>query len=109
MFELSDNDIIRFWNNINIADTDSCWNWKKCVDKDGYGKWGILRRKQKVSKTLKTHRVSYQLTYGRIPEGLVVCHKCDNPRCCNPYHLFLGTQQDNLADMTNKGRRFCKK
>jgi hypothetical protein len=52
----------------------------------------------------RSHRAAWKLTHGPIPDGLQVLHRCDNPPCCNPAHLFLGTQQDNIADMHKKGR-----
>ncbi len=56
-------------------------------------------------KNQYAHRVAYELATGPIPEGMVVCHRCDTPACINPDHLFVGTQQDNIADMHRKGRR----
>lgn len=89
--------VTRLWRKVDK--TCDCWIWTGYVNPDGYGQIGI--RGQKVSST---HRVAYALTYGLIPEGMKVLHRCDNPPCCNPEHLFLGTQADNVADMINKGR-----
>lgn len=77
---------------------DSCWIWKSSRDQNGYGTFNIDRKPKKSS------RVSYELYKGPIPEGRFVCHKCDNPPCVNPDHLFIGTRKDNMRDMTNKGR-----
>ena len=75
-----------------------CWIWNKFVDDNGYGRLSYN------SKPYLTHRVSYKLFNGEIPKGLFVCHKCDTPSCVNPAHLFLGTHDDNMADMVGKGR-----
>jgi len=88
----------RFWS--KVEKTEGCWEWtaSKVV---GYGQISAGRR---GLQPLKAHRVSYEIVNGRIPSGLFCCHKCDNPACVNPDHLFLGTQKDNLDDMYAKGR-----
>jgi hypothetical protein len=82
---------------------DSCWNWTGAKDGQGYGRFhvGISRNSSKLS-----HRLAYGLSTGDSPEA--VCHKCDNPSCCNPSHLFGGTRADNNRDMTSKGRHWSK-
>lgn len=82
-----------------VTKTDGCWTWNSTKDQDGYGILGFNK------KTLKAHRVSWQMHKGKIPNGLSVLHICDNPECTNPEHLFLGTARDNLLDMIKKGRR----
>lgn len=85
-----------FWANVHKS--DGCWRWAKARRADGYG---ALRVK---GKTIRAHRMAYVLAYGTIPDGLEVCHKCDNPACVRPDHLFLGTHSDNQKDMSEKGR-----
>lgn len=75
-----------------------CFNWTKGKDKDGYGK---IRYN---NQHMRTHRVMYLLHYGVNPDKLLVCHKCDNPSCINPEHLFLGTPKTNMEDKVSKGR-----
>ena len=75
-----------------------CWPWTGAAN----GRYGTVKS---AGRPLLTHRVAWELTHGPIPAGIQVCHKCDNPICVRPTHLFLGTQRDNIADMDRKGRR----
>ena len=88
----------RFYESI-LEDSKGCWIWQKCRDRDGYGRTSIDR------KQIWAHRASWVLHYSEIPRGLCVLHKCDNPPCVNPEHLFLGTNEDNMLDKINKGRQ----
>lgn len=78
---------------------NSCWIWP-WNNKRGRG-YGSLNHNK---KNIRAHRVSYELFYGKIPNGLYICHKCDNPPCVNPKHLFLCTQKENVYDAIKKGR-----
>lgn len=82
--------------------TDACWVWAGDHTPPGYGLISVVRRG--VRKRFYTHRIAYEIAFGPIPDGMLVCHRCDNPPCANPAHLFLGRGSDNHADMTTKGR-----
>lgn len=87
----------RFWAKVDKSST--CWNWTADVNTRGYG-FFALRHGVKIY----AHRYSYQLAAGPIPKGLFICHRCDNPRCVRPDHLFAGTQKQNIQDAVSKGR-----
>lgn len=87
----------KFWE--RVYKTNYCWNWKAGKDEKGYGLFWC-------KKTWRAHRFSWVVHYGEIPNNLHVLHKCDNPKCVNPEHLFLGTNQDNVNDKFKKGRNY---
>jgi|SRR5688572_195378 len=88
----------RFWEKVDIRSLDECWVWKAGCDTEGYGNFSLN------GKQINSHRVAWEQTYGRIPRGKHVLHKCDNPPCCNPGHLFLGNPLMNARDRTKKER-----
>jgi len=92
------NTIYNIWNRIDVRNEDDCWNWMRCKDKKGYGIIGLN------NKSCRVNRFIYKEIYGSIPEGLLVCHKCNNPSCCNPNHLYVGTHADNMKQMVDDGR-----
>jgi DNA-binding transcriptional regulator YiaG len=92
-------DIERFWSYVNIKDFFDCWEWQGSLNKSGYG---IFR---KDGKTVLSHRMAYEFYYGEIPEESLICHKCNNRKCNNPFHTYAGTNQDNMADMVKAGRQ----
>ena len=96
MIYKSDKD--RIFNNINSMTDNGCWEWMGTKLRGGYG--GLSVR----GKTWQAHRFSYVVFIGEIPDGMLVCHACDNPSCVNPNHLFLGTHKTNAEDRVKKKR-----
>jgi hypothetical protein len=86
----------RFWAKVRTS--KGCWEWTACT-RNGYGRLGLN------GGVADAHRLSWEMHYGQIPNGLCVLHHCDNRLCVRPDHLFLGTRGDNIADMDAKGRR----
>jgi hypothetical protein len=84
----------RFWQKVDKSSVDSCWPWKAGKHTFGYG----------VTGEGTAHRIAYELSKGKIPDGMIVRHTCHNPTCCRPDHLIVGTQKDNIQDMIDAGR-----
>jgi len=91
--------IEKLWRNVDVRSDNECWVWTGKTANFGYG---IIQHRRGYA--LRAHRVSWIIKHGQIPPGMVICHKCDNPPCVNPSHLFLGTKQENTNDMVRKGR-----
>lgn len=95
--------IARFWSKVDRSGgPDACWEWQAGRRPGGYGSFGVQIDEWRTMAL--AHRVAWELTNGPIPDGLWVLHRCDNPPCCNPAHLFLGTPKDNTQDAVYKGR-----
>lgn len=87
-------DIAQFWSSVVGGRSNECWEWQGAKNQSGYGKF----------RTRQAHRIAYTLTKGAIPEGHLVRHLCDNPKCCNPSHLLTGTSKDNAQDAVDRMR-----
>jgi hypothetical protein len=92
----------RFRAKVQEGPDDECWPWIGARTKGGYG---VMSGERRGDSPLRGHRVAYELHYGPIPDGLHVRHRCDNPPCCNPAHLVVGTNADNVADKVERGRQ----
>jgi hypothetical protein len=88
----------RFWKHVNK--TDGCWEWTGALYSNGYGRVTVKHGVHKLA-----HREAYKLVWGDIPEGMNICHACDNRKCVRPSHIYAGTQQENVNDMLSKGRQ----
>lgn len=95
----AENIAARFW--AKVDKTGDCWLWTASVHEKGQDCYGIIVVNY---KRIRAHTLAWKMTYGDIPSGMNVLHKCDNPRCVNPEHLFLGTLNDNVQDCIRKGR-----
>jgi DNA-binding transcriptional regulator YiaG len=90
---------VRFWRHVTKGSATECWPFRR------KGKYARFQIGGKGSAHVSAHRYSYQLAHGEIPCGMIVMHKCDNPKCVNPAHLTVGTYRDNTHDMIEKGRK----
>lgn len=95
-------DVFERWNE-KVSKKSDCWEWTGSTTRGGYGHFRLFLDGQ--WKMYKAHRYAYEHYKGAIPQGLLVCHTCDNTKCVNPDHLWLGTAKDNVRDMLNKGRK----
>ena len=98
MMDITRDTLKRFWYNVDKLTKNECWNWLASKKDRGYGRF-VIGAVQEAA-----HRVSWVIHYGQIPNDLCICHRCDNPSCVNPSHLFLGTHADNMLDMKLKDR-----
>lgn len=94
----------RFWARVDVRKQDECWPWIGATKTHSGHGVVPLKNPGQLATTTTAHRVAWALNFGPIPDGQYVLHSCDNPPCCNPRHLWLGTQKDNLHDMAAKGR-----
>lgn len=92
-------EIARFWSRVEVRKDTQCWPWRYGLSDTGYGEFLYCTMGKESA-----HRVAYRIAHGPIPAGLLIRHSCDNPACCNPEHLSLGTHADNVADRVERNR-----
>lgn len=100
--QLTEKEIKKFWAAVQIGMPHECWPYRKTIDVCGYGRFST-RSGPRVR--IQAHRLAFFLHWGIDPEDYTICHDCDNPACCNPSHLFVGTCADNMKDKVRKGRQ----
>ena len=93
---------LSFWSRVEVIDFFDCWEWSGYTNDDGYGRITMYRKGG--FKHYRVHRLAWLLTYGEIPESLMVLHRCGNPSCCNANHLYLGNHDDNMRDKKEHNR-----
>jgi hypothetical protein len=96
--ELTEEQLKRFWAKVDKETENECWEWTAATSSKGYGQFAIGG----VSKS--THRISYIMHKGKIPDGLMICHTCNNPPCVNPNHLYAGSNKENMQQASNEKR-----
>lgn len=101
MIALDERVLVRFWSKVRPSDDQGCWLWLAAINEHGYGMFSVGGRAGRMELA---HRVSWRLINGPVPPGLQVLHRCDNPRCVSPEHLFLGNPRDNSDDKVSKRR-----
>lgn len=100
--QLTPKNIAHFWSKVAVLSDTQCWKWQGPTGRDGYGRFSF--RTNGVIHNVMSHRAAYLLCHQTNPGDLLVLHRCDTPQCCNPDHLFLGTDADNADDRNRKGR-----
>lgn len=94
----------RFTSKFDQKDKEICWEWKGGKNKNGYGALKVGSRTDGSRRTIESHRLSFMYFHGEIPKGMCVLHKCDNRKCVNPNHLYVGTKKQNTLDAVSRGR-----
>ena len=100
----------RFWSKVDVKfSSQECWEWRGAQKLHGYGSFRLPSTPDNKRQCVPAHRVAYSLINGGIPDGLIIRHTCDNPKCVNPHHLLTGTHKDNAADKVERGRAYTGK